>query len=187
MRKAGAHAIVLLGALLVPGAHAQGEVLTVCYNYDCHARAPVEYGEQQLEPLQQLFATAQSAAEEREVISAAVGRMYAIAGEQTPVWRDRGGNYADSGENGRMDCIDHSTNTSAFIALFQARGWLRFHEKLEPLMRRRFIFANHWAARIRELGTQRIYIVDSWFFDNGEPAGVYTLDDWLEARTPNVY
>ena len=96
--------------------------------------------------------------------------MYAIAGEQTPVWRDKGGNYADGGENGKMDCIDHSTNTTAFLRLLEARGWLRFHDVLEPLMRRRFFFAVHWAARIRERETQKVYVVDSWYFDNGHPA-----------------
>ena len=112
--------------------------------------------------------------------------MYAIAGQQTPVWRDKGGNYADGGENGKMDCIDHSTNTTAFLRLLQARGWLRYHEVLDRIKRTRFLFADHWAARIRERKTQKVYIVDSWYFDNGRPAAIFTLDDWLAGETPNV-
>ena len=183
-RTAGGFA--LLGALAAPGLNAHADELMICYNYGCYTRASAEYSEEQLALLQQPLAAAADAWAERKAISVAVGRMYAIAGEQTPVWRDKGGNYADSGENGKMDCIDHSTNTSAFLRLMQARGWLRFHEVLEPLMRRRLFFAEHWAARIRERETQRVYAVDSWFFDNGQPAAVLPVEDWLAGKTPNV-
>ncbi len=176
----------LLGALVIPGVNAHAEVVTICYNYGCYAKAPVEYSEAQLERLHRQLAAAADANAERAAIAAVIGRMYAIAGEQTPVWRDKGGNYADAGENGKMDCIDHATDTSAFLRLLAARGWLRFHEVLAPLMRRRFFFAEHWGARIRERETQQVYIVDSWFFDNGHPAAIFALRDWLAGLAPRV-
>ena len=182
--RSGGYAALAALALAGPGAHA--EELTICYNYGCYAKAPVNYSEEQLEFARRRLDAAADAAAERGAISLAVGRMYAIAGEQTPVWRDKGGNYADGGDNGKMDCIDHSTNTSAFLALFQARGWLRFHEVLKPLMRRRFLFADHWAARIRERATQKTFIVDSWFFDSGQPAAVMSAEDWLAGKSPDV-
>jgi len=181
-----ARGLLLLAALILPGARARAEEVTICYNYGCNARAPVDYSEADLEGLQRLLAVAGDAAAEREAISLVIGRMYAIAGAQTPVWRDKGGNYADGGENGEMDCIDHSTNSSAFLRLLQAHGWLRFHEVLEPVMRSRLLFFEHWAARIRERATQTDYVVDSWFFDNGRPALVLPVRDWLAYRTPNV-
>ncbi|MBK5102760.1 MAG: hypothetical protein MUP61_04440 [Burkholderiales bacterium] len=187
MRSGAARGLALLGVLALTGLSAHAEELTICYNYGCYAKAPVVYAEERLEAMRQQLAAAGDAAAEREVISVVIGRMYAIAGEQTPVWRDRGGNYADGGDNGKMDCIDHSTNTSAFLSLFQARGWLRFHEVLEPFMRTRFFIADHWAARIRERETQKVFIVDSWFFDNGQPAAVLPFDDWLAGKTPSVY
>ena len=184
MHRPGAGAIVLVGALAVAGlAHA--DQVTICYNYGCHARALVDYSEAQLDALRQLLAAAGDAAAEREAISTVIGHMYAIAGEQTPVWRDKGGNYADGGENGQMDCIDHSTNTDIFIRLLQARGWIRFHEVLKPLMRTRFIVVVHWAARIRDRGTQRAYVVDGWYFDNGHPAAVFAVEEWLAGKRPD--
>lgn len=178
--------VALLCALALPGSSVHAEEVMICYNYGCHARAQVNYSEAQLGRLQQQLAAARDAAAEREAIAAAIGRLYAIAGEQTPVWRDKGGNYADGGENGKMDCIDHSTNTSAFLRLLQVRGWLRFHEVLEPIRRSRFFIAEHRAARIRERETQQVYVVDSWFFDNGRPAAVFALEDWLAGAVPNV-
>ena len=186
MGSRGAGRLALLGALALPGLGAHADELMLCYNYGCYTRAPVDYSEEQLARLQQQLVATSDASAERKAISVAIGRMYAIAGEQTPVWRDKGGNYADGGDDGKMDCVDHSTNTSTFLRLMQARGWLRFHEVLEPLMRRRFFFAEHRAARVRERETLRVYVVDSWFFDNGQPAAVLTLEDWLAGKTPNV-
>jgi hypothetical protein len=184
MHRVCAGGLVLLGALAAPGP-ARADQVTICYNYGCYAKAQVAYSERQLDTLHQLLAAAGDAGAEREAISVAIGRMYGIAGEQTPVWRDKGGNYADGGENGKMDCIDHSTNTDTFLRLLQAHGWLRFHEVLQPLMRTRFIIAVHWAARIRDRGTREDYVVDSWYFDNGHPAAVLTVGDWLAGKRPD--
>ena len=180
-----AGSISLLLAALLGAAPADGDELTICYNYGCHAQAQVNFDEARLEALRALLAGAEDAAAERAALSLAIGRMYAIAGEQTPVWRDKGRNYADGGENGQMDCIDHSTNTDSFLRLLEARGWLRFHEVLAPLMRTRFIVAVHWAARIRDRGTQRGYVVDAWYFDNGHPAAVFAVEDWLAGGNPD--
>ena len=182
----GLHAgvLALLGALAAP-VLARAEQVAICYNYSCRAKALVDYGEETLEPLRLLLAAATNASDERAAISAVIGRMYRIAGEQTPVWRDKGGNYADGGENGQMDCIDHSTNTDAFLRLLQGRGWLRFHQVLELLRRTRFILAVHWSARIRDRETQRAYVVDGWYFDNGHPAAVFAVDEWLAGRRPD--
>jgi hypothetical protein len=161
---------------------ARADEVTICYNYGCHAKAQVNYSDAQLATLHQLLAAAGDATAERSAISIVIGRMYAIAGEQTPVWRDKGGNFADSGEDGQMDCIDHSTNTSTFLRLLQAHGWLRFDEVLEPVRRVRFFFAVHWAASIRDTGTQQAYVVDSWYFDNGRPAVVVPVEDWRSGK-----
>ena len=184
MPRPGAIALAIAVALGADGA-AHADQVAICYNYGCHATALVDFSEERLESLHQLLAASADAAAEREAIAIAIGRMYGIAGEQTPVWRDRGGNYADGGVNGQMDCIDHSTNTDSFLRLLQARAWLRFHEVLEPLMRTRFIFAVHWTARIRDRATQWVYVVDSWYFDNGHPAAVFAVEDWLAGKTPD--
>jgi hypothetical protein len=164
---------------------ARADEVTICYNYNCHARARVSYSEAQLAPLQQQFAAAGDAAAERKAISTAIGRLYAIAGEQTPIWRDRGGNYADNGENGQMDCIDHSTNTDIFLGLLELHGWLRFHEVLAPIRRVRYLVSEHWAASVRDRKTRQLYAVDSWYFDNGRPALVLTVEDWRSGNTPD--
>jgi hypothetical protein len=52
-------------------------------------------------------------------------------------------------------------------------------------MRTRFIIAVHWTARIRDRGTQQVYAVDSWYFDNGHPAAVLAIEDWFAGKLPD--
>ena len=165
------------------------------------------------------LAGARTAAEERERLAEAVGRLYRVAGTQTPVGADRAGNFLDAEVHGRMDCIDHSTSTTRLLELVEARGGLRFHRVVEPARRTRLIL-QHFSAVIEVLTVEeRIarmppgealagcnctedgqvieaadgadrpgerYVVDSWFVDNGEPAVVLPLAEWLKGGGPNV-
>jgi hypothetical protein len=176
---------MLLALFAWSASAARADEVTICYNYGCYAKAQVNYSDAQLASLQQLLAAAGDAAAERAAISMVIGRMYAIAGEQTPVWRDKGGNFADRGENGQMDCIDHSTNTYTFLSLLELHGWLRFHEVLDPIRRLRFFLVVHWSARVRDRGTQQAYAVDSWYVDNGRPAVVIPVEDWRSGNIPD--
>jgi hypothetical protein len=185
MNRAAGSLKLMLAVLAWLAPSARADEVTLCYNYGCHARAKVNFSEAQLGTLRQSLAAARDAAAERRAISTVIGRMYAIAGEQTPVWRDKGGNFSDSGEDGQMDCIDHSSNTYTFLSLLDAHGWLKFHAVLEPLRRIRFLVAVHWAARVRDKATQQAYAVDSWYVDNGRPAIVIPVEDWNSGKIPN--
>ncbi len=170
--------------LLSLAAHADEEI-TICYNWGCHTQARVVFDVNDLLRIGALFDGADTPALERASIRLAVGMMARIAGEQTPTHNDRGGNLDDDGMDGRMDCIDHAHNTTAYLHLLERRGWLRFHQVLEPVRRAPWLVDVHWAARIqdREDGTE--YVVDSWFFDNGQPAAIFTLPEWKRGAEPH--
>ncbi|GHT96223.1 hypothetical protein AGMMS49545_20670 [Betaproteobacteria bacterium] len=128
---------------------------------------------------------AKDAAEERARLAVVIGRLYALAAEQSPIGGDRGGNFADDGVYGRMDCIDHSTNTTAFLRLLEARGALRWHKVLPPARRLRFWLLQHFSALI-EAAEGAQYVVDSWFVDNGEAAIILPLEDWEKGEGLDV-
>jgi hypothetical protein len=174
--------IVALAMLCATQARA-GETVMICYNYSCAAKAWVQLSEEQLGEMKQMLSRSSDAAAERSAIAEAVGWMYFYAGQQSPVWRDRGGDFDDDEVDGRMDCIDHSVNTSTWLRLFARRGWLKYHAVLAEV--KRGIFAVHWAARITELGTSQQFIVDSWFYDNGHAALVFTLREWMSGARAN--
>ncbi len=219
-------AALLVSMLLAATPAAAGELVALCYNYDCASRGLVVYAGERLDALAARLAATDSAAAEREELAAVIGELYALAATQTPVGADRGGNLRDAGVDGRMDCIDHSTNTTALLHMLALRGALRFHRVLEPARRARFIM-QHFSAVIEEVepppplaaavevpdhvglllalcdcpevvddiprppapppgNPGARFAVDSWFVDNGEPAVVLPLADWLNGGGPNV-
>ena len=172
-------------ALAVGGvAQASDADVRICYDYGCAREALVKIDAATLEQVGAWLKEAQDAANERARIARAVADLYLVAGWQTPIWRDRGGNFDDDRDlPGAMDCIDHAANTSAFIALLARNGALRFHRHTEAIRRMRFL-AEHWAARIVENESGVEYAVDSWYFDFGTPAVVMPLSDWRAGRDP---
>ena len=181
----------LAGWLLLCAFCAQAdERVMVCFNYGCLTQAEVVYADEQLRELGQRFAAAPDAEGERAALGVAVGRLLGWAGAQSPIAADRGGNYADEGVYGKMDCIDHSTTTTRLLQMIAAQGWLNYHRVLEPVLRRSFLIFDHYSALIEEVDSatpddERRYVVDSWFFDNGQPAAVMPLARWQAGEYPD--
>lgn len=174
--------------LLLGGAARAGGSVAVCYNYGCQAQGEVRYSAAQLQGVGDLLGGARDALQERALLGLAVGWLLGWAGEQTPIAADRGGNYADAGRYGRMDCIDHATTTTRLLRLIEREGGLRFHRVLDPVRRSRLLIFEHHAAQIEENGPAGggRYVVDSWFFDNGQPAAILPLDNWLAGDGPDI-
>jgi len=165
--------------------------VVICYNYGCESQAKIVYSERKLAKVHEMLAPAKDAAEERAALAQVVGRLYTWAGGQSPVWRDKGGDQADGGEDGRMDCIDHALSTTRLLAMLEARGWLRFHRVLEPERRAPLFVNQHFSAAIEEKSTAGIvfvgerWVVDSWFRDNGQPAVIFPLENWMGGEGPD--
>jgi hypothetical protein len=175
--------------LLLPGTLPAAETVRICYGYSCLAQADIRYTEGQLGELRRLLISTVNPENERKMISEAVGRLYAWAGEQSEIHNDRGGNYADGHVSGKMDCIDHSTSTTRLLKLLEARGYLRWHRVLSPEGRGfAGVFVTHWSAVIAEKteGEAPRFVVDSWFVDNGQPAVILPLDEWKKGAGPDV-
>lgn len=208
-----------------------GARVEFCFNYGCVTQASATFEEPELVAVRDVLVGAVDAASERAAVARAVAMMYRAAGTRTPISADRAGNLSDNGAHGRMDCIDHSTNTTRLLHLFESRGWLRYHRVKAPERRRRVIF-QHFSAVIEERDVVAApalvpdaplpdhvpvllalcdceavsgepgfaaaraavaqampgarYVVDSWFVEQGEPAVVLPLADWLNGEGPNV-
>lgn len=178
--------------LLVTLAADADERVSVCFNYGCAAQAEVVFSDAQLQSLAALIDLAPDAAAERVAVAVAVGRLLQIAGTQSPIRADRGGNIADDGVSGKMDCIDHSTTTTRLLQMIERLGWLRFHRVGEIVLRHRFLLFDHYSAQLLETGidaendeTAGRYVIDSWFFNNGQPAAVMPLAIWLAGAYPD--
>ena len=177
--------LVLIGA----GNALADESVNICYAYGCLAEAEVVYSASDLREIDQMLSATVNAENERKILSQAIGRMYAIGGEQSDIRNDRGGNYADANIPGRMDCIDHATSTTRLLKMLEARGDLRWHRVLDSDVRYfAHLFPAHYSAVIEEItdGEAARFVVDSWFVDNGQPAVILPLDEWKKGAGPDV-
>ncbi|HLW05739.1 MAG TPA: hypothetical protein VKY38_09220 [Azoarcus sp.] len=177
---------MLAAVLMVPGMAAEKEVVELCFNYGCARSELISFSAEELAGVHAYLSDAENAAAERAALAKAVALMYRLAGSQTPISADQAGNLADEGVHGRMDCIDHSTNTNAFLRIIEKRGWLRFHEVDAVAQRKWLIFSQHFSAAVRTHAGQG-WVIDSWFVEHGEPAVVLPLEKWMKGDGPNVY
>ena len=121
-----------------------------CFNYGCEDSALVRFDADTVARAGELFAPVETPAEERIAIARAILVFYRIAGEQTPISADLAGNKQDEDVNGRMDCIDHTRTIQRLLALFEKRGWLRYHTIVEEPVHRRFFIFDHIAPALEE-------------------------------------
>ncbi len=176
---------IALFILFSSSATTPAQEINVCYNYDCFDQARVKISRSDLVYINSFFDEADDPAAERFSIRLAVGAMSQIAGKQTPIRYDKGGNDNEEEIEGRMDCIDHSRTTTEYLKFMEARGWLQFHRVLNPVHRAPLLLNDHWSARIEDTDSGAQYAVDTWFLDNGEPAIIFSLEDWLKGAAPH--
>ena len=171
------------------------ERVAICHGYGCLAQVEIEFSDAQLAQIAYDLFPAVDAASERILLARAIGQLYAWAGAQSVIRNDRGGNYADGGVPGKMDCIDHATSTGRLLALLDRHRVLRWHRPGDTEVRYFIgLVPNHWSAVIEETGAgaERAgeqparFVVDSWFVNNGEPAVILPLEAWKEGAGPDV-
>jgi hypothetical protein len=163
---------------------AHAEPLQLCYDYGCAKQLEMEISGEARDWLAGLFDDLHDATIERSQIQHAVQALYLLAAQDSPLWHDKGADRFDNDADGRMDCIDHSHNDSAFLHYLAAQGWLHFHRVDAIVRRTRYLVAQHFASHIIEQDTGQEWVVDSWFNSFGEPPVVVPLALWKEGFSP---
>lgn len=160
----------------------------ICWGGGCAHRVPTELTDQEWDIVNQsFFPWPNSAEEEREAISMALGAMESVVGPKTGTVLDKAGTFGNAQYPGQLDCNDESTNTTTYLKLFKLANLLQFHHVMDTKTRR--FFYNGWphtTAVIQEIATGVSFAVDSWFHDNGEPAEIIPLSVWLEGWRPET-
>ena len=173
--------ILLTLSLFAHSAALSGEItrFAICKDFGCKNTHEVEFSPAHWQKIEILFSTSMdSPVQERLVIARAIAETERLVGSMTDTSQDKGGNIDGIGFPGQMDCIDESTNTSAYLHAFAERGLLRWHSVGERAYRRPHVFDQHWSATIKTLGGARAWTVDSWFLDNGKQPFIQPLEDW---------
>lgn len=166
------------------------EMMTVCHGNGCLNLGYVSLTPQQWQELRGIFYPLTSMAEEeRERLRRAIALMERFAGAATGTWQDKGGTF-NSGA-GQMDCIDESINTTLYLTLFQKYGLMRHHRVQDRATRGWFLGGwPHTTAVMLEPAAdagrtrERLWAVDSWFLDNGDPPFILPLELWKSGWEP---
>jgi len=124
--------------------------------------------------------------EERGQIRTAIALFETIVGAMTGTASDKGGNWRGFGLPGQMDCIDESTNTTIYLRMLQKYGLLRWHSVADRATRWSLFSWPHTTAVIEERASRRLWAVDSWFLDNGEPPFVLRFAGYYEDKLVKV-
>lgn len=81
------------------------------------------------------------------------------------------------------DCWDNSHNTSMILYLLEKKGWLRFHQLNDIQLRWSLFSWQHYSGSLKEKSTGSIYIVDTWYTDEGLPPLILPIKEWKKKRT----
>lgn len=190
-----ANRILALGALLALAACATPENIiepsthhndplvrfTHCNGYGCSSMYGMKFTPEEWGEIGAFFEGTRDAADERDRIAKAMSRFEQIAGPKDGTENDVGGTGFASPGPGNVDCYAEAANTTVALQMMQKSGFLKYHVVDEPTMRG-LPFGTfglvHATATIREISNGHLWVVDTWFFDNGGPSFVVDRDEW---------
>lgn len=165
-----------------------------CYDYGCKTKAQITLPSSTENKLRNHFKPApKDATSEQKKIATAIQIFENDIGALTGTKNDKHGTfrlYQDDAETTRshqQDCVDESTNTTIYLALLEQMELLKFHRPVFPASRQPFLGGGAWwhqTAVMENIETGEKYAVDSWFRDNGNPAFIVPLKEWLEGWKP---
>jgi len=166
-------------------AHAEQNSLNVCIDYHCGQRQEVTLSQADwnniLRPFEQGSLNAQ---QERQKISRSIALFEQTVGLLAGTDADMQENEGED-VSGQLDCISESLNTDQYLHWLEKSGVLKWHTVEKRIKRTAYIFYAHWSAVIRENQTGDQYVVDSWYYKNGEPPLIQAVDDWLNGQAVN--
>ncbi|MGH6948849.1 MAG: hypothetical protein ACREDZ_16080 [Kiloniellales bacterium] len=168
-------------------AFASGNEVALCHGHGCRLSTKIVLADADWSEMKRLFGDgpAESAADERARIAAAIGLMEGRLGGRAGLAGDRGRNVFPPTDD-QLDCIDETLNTTIYLDLLAQHGWMTWHRVDRPA-KRGFDRGELWVhetAVVSEIATGRAYVVDSWFHDNGTPPHVVPLSLWLAGWLP---
>jgi len=164
----------------------QLDALEVCQGGGCAKPSLTSLTHAEWDQISRLFSPMPVDAQaERMLIAKAIAKFEAIIGKKIGTSNDKAGTFKNSQFSGQQDCNDEAINTTTYMRLLVQAGLVKFHV-VEDTRTRHFFFSGwpNTTAVIRQLDTQARYAVDSWFFDNGQPAMIVPFEVWKDGYIP---
>jgi hypothetical protein len=167
-------------------AEPRGNVVYVCHAYGCQLKTKFRFTEADIAELRTLMTKtrlADTPHEERRAVAYAIGWIERRVGAAIGTAADRAGmEFAGSGDPTQQDCVDESTNTTAYLTVLQTNGLLRHHSVDRPFAKDQLWKGvsgwTHWTAVLGEVQSTQRWAVDSWIYANGENPAIVEVENW---------
>ncbi len=166
---------------------ASPEKFYVCHGYGCTHKTWAGFTDKEWAAIKAVFKKKpRDAAAERAQIGKAVGLMEKYAGARSGTSGDLGEARTAKEDENQMDCIDETINTDLYLQFLDKEGIFRYHRHTKPVHRGYFVDGQwpHNSAAVRENASGDVWVVDSYYFANGQPARVVLLKEWFAGWKP---
>lgn len=159
---------------------------SVCHDLSCHAVSDLSFNDSEWEQVTALFIPAAENAEiERQQVMQAIALLEQLVGQKVGTSVDLPKNRLIGSRKGQLDCIDEATNTTVYLRMLETESLLRWHQTAPRTSRGVLIGrAPHNTATLIDTQSAIRYAVDAWYFNNGEPPAIITLDSWKQGWQP---
>lgn len=177
--------------LIISNVNQQSQIqFEICSGGGCATSHIVTLSLEELAPIAEIYAAPKldgvdEAEIERTHIALAIGALENIIGLKTNTSQDRAGTFNNSAYRGQLDCNDEAINSTTYMRLLVAYGFVQYHT-VEDTRTRNFFFTGwpHSTAVMHENASGKRYAVDSWFYDNGAPATILPFEKWKSGFIP---
>ena len=162
---------------------------TICHGFSCTYQTDVSMPDQDWNNITAIFSPPpNSAKEERKRIAKALALIETKVTTITKMTPDRGEAENFESDEDQMDCIDETINTSQYLRFLEKDVQFKWHKTSDPIHRGYFIDGMwpHNSATLREIKTDDIYALDTYFFDSGKTPPIVYRDLWLDEWKPET-
>ena len=160
--------------------------LRICFNWSCSHRQIMTFTHDDVALLKRSLASCsgESLRDRLQRVRIGVWQMELLAQKYQPLLgNDLAINDFETGLDGRMDCVDNSSNTTTYLSILRDIGELNGWTVSTPRVRNRVsLTAVHWTAVIVDTESGTPWSVDSWYRPNGHLPMVMPLQSWMEEK-----
>ncbi len=155
--------------------------LRICFNWSCASRQKMTFTAEEMAQLKQHMAicSGSSLYERLQRVRIGIWQMEHLAQKYQPLLaNDLSINDFEADVEGRMDCIDNSSNTTTYLHILHDIGQLAGWTVSTPTVRN--IVEVHWTAVLIDSKDGSSWSVDSWFRPNSHLPMVMPLQNWID-------
>lgn len=160
--------------------------LRICYNWTCATREYVTFSAADVANVKSYLTqcVGENFHDRVQRLRVGVWQLQLVAQKHIPdLANDREINEYDRDVDGRLDCVDSSTNTTTYLKILQDLGQLAGFSVTNPEVRNLMDFhAVHWTAVVADKSDGKLWSVDSWFRAHGNLPFVMPLTDWKKDK-----